>query len=48
MTGATKNARAAALMKVKEPCKEYGFADGMLTRALALGRTENKLAGNND
>lgn len=33
-----KNERADALRAVKRPCREFGFAAGMLKGALAEGR----------
>ena len=38
MAEAKKRERAAALKKVKELCKEFGFTAGMLKGALAEGR----------
>jgi hypothetical protein len=40
MVEAKKNERANALKEVKRPCKEFGFAAGMLKGALAKGRGE--------
>ena len=38
MAEAKKNERTVALKKVKELCKEFGFAAGMLKGVLAEGR----------
>jgi len=41
MVEAKKNERTAALKKVKELCKEFGFTAGMLKGSLAEGRKKS-------